>query len=98
MSSSGVAPNAILCGLLLLQRDALTYNAGAEIGTGFLLIVMLATQRRAIVLTILHWNWLRMRYASPDAAVYHSKVGTVVSPHCSLNSATLCHALHAEDT
>ncbi len=98
MSSSGVAPDAILRGLMFLQRDALTYNAGAEIGTGFLLIVMLATQRRAIVLTILHWNWLRMRYASPDAAAYHSMVGTVVSPNCSLNCAMLCYALHAEDT
>lgn len=52
------------------------YNAGAEIGAGFLLIVMLATQRRAILLTFLHWNWLRMRFCSPDAAAYHSMVGT----------------------
>ncbi|DBB00089.1 hypothetical protein WJX77_010537 [Trebouxia sp. C0004] len=60
------------------QRDALIYNAGAEIGTGFLLIVMLATQRRAILLTILHWNWLRMRYFSPDAAAYHSMVWGII--------------------
>ncbi|DBA71096.1 hypothetical protein WJX79_005075 [Trebouxia sp. C0005] len=60
------------------QRDALMYNAAAEIGTGFLLTVMLATQRRAIVLTILHWNWLRMRYFSPDAAAYHSMVWGII--------------------
>ena len=52
------------------------YNAGAEIGAGFLLVLMLATQRRAILLTFLHWNWLRMRFCSPDAAAYHSMVGT----------------------
>ena len=51
------------------------YNAGAEIGTGFLLIVMiLFPARRAILLTFLYWNWLRMRYFSPDAATYHSMV------------------------
>lgn len=60
------------------------YNAAAEIGTGFLLTVMLATQRRAIVLTILHWNWLRMRYFSPDAAAYHSMVGMVLCPNRSV--------------
>ncbi|KAL0051302.1 hypothetical protein WJX82_005382 [Trebouxia sp. C0006] len=60
------------------QRDALMYNAAAEIGTGFLLIVMLATQRRAILLTFLHWNWLRMRYFSPDAASYHSMVWGII--------------------
>ena len=98
LSSYNVAPIAILRGLLLLQRDALTYNAGAEIGTGFLLIGMLATQRRAIVLTILHWNWLRMRYFSPDAAAYHSMVGIVVCANCSTIFAMLCYALHAKDT
>ena len=51
------------------------YNAGAEIGTGFLLIIMiLFPARRAILLTFLYWNWLRMRYFSPDAATYHSMV------------------------
>ena len=58
------------------QRDALVYNAGAEIGTGFLLIAMLATSRRAILLTVLYWNWLRMRYFSPDAATYHAIVSS----------------------
>lgn len=57
-----------------LQRDALVYNAGAEIGTGFLLIIMLFSARRAILLTFLYWNWLRMRYFSPDAATYHAMV------------------------
>ena len=60
------------------------YNAAAEIGTGFLLIIMLATQRRAILLTFLHWNWLRMRYFSPDAASYHSMVGIVLCPNRSM--------------
>lgn len=50
------------------------YIAGAEIGTGFLLIIMMFTPRRAILLTVLYWNWLRMRYFSPDAATYHSMV------------------------
>lgn len=50
------------------------YNAGAEIGTGFLLIIMMVTPRRAILLTFLYWNWLRMRYFSPDAATYHAMV------------------------
>lgn len=60
------------------QRDALVYNAGAEIGTGFLLIVMIATPRRAILLTFLYWNWLRMRYFSPDAAAYHAQVWRLI--------------------
>lgn len=94
-SSCGVAPNG---GLLFLQRDALMYNAAAEIGTGFLLIVMLATQRRAILLTFLHWNWLRMRYFSPDAASYHSMVGIVLCPYYKYDCAMLCYALHAENT
>lgn len=61
------------CGCCL-QRDALVYNAAAEVGTGLLLIIMLATPRRAILLTFLYWNWLRMRYFSPDAATYHNMV------------------------
>ncbi|KAL3155350.1 hypothetical protein ABBQ38_010911 [Trebouxia sp. C0009 RCD-2024] len=60
------------------QRDALVYNAGAEIGTGFLLIAMIFTARRAILLTFLYWNWLRMRYFSPDAATYHSMVWSLI--------------------
>ena len=58
----------------MLQRDALFYNAGAEIGVGFYLVVMLLTPRRAIMNTFAYWHWLRMRYASPDSAAYHSMV------------------------
>ncbi|KAL3138496.1 hypothetical protein ABBQ32_006286 [Trebouxia sp. C0010 RCD-2024] len=60
------------------QRDALVYNAGAEIGTGFLLIAMMFTARRAILLTFLYWNWLRTRYFSPDAATYHRMVWSLI--------------------
>lgn len=76
-----------------LQREALFYNACAEIGTGFLLVVMLASSaRRAILLTFLYWNWLRMRYFSPDSATYHSQVGTArIMSTCSKHAeAYLC--------
>ena len=58
----------------MLQRDALFYNAGAEIGIGFYLVVMLLTPRRAVMNTFAYWHWLRMRYASPDSSAYQSMV------------------------
>ena len=60
--------------LRMLQRDALFYNASAEIGVGFYLVVMILTPRRAIMNTFAYWHWLRMRYASPDSAAQHSMV------------------------
>jgi hypothetical protein len=40
---------------LSVQREAQVYNAAAEIGTGFLLIVQLLTPARSILLTFVYW-------------------------------------------
>lgn len=61
--------------LFVLQREALFYNAAAEVGVGFILIVLLLTPRRAIMNTFAYWQWLRVRYGSPDSQAYQSMVG-----------------------
>ena len=66
-----------------MQRDALMLNAYAEIGTGFFLSVLLFTPVRNFLLLFLYFNFLRMRYYSPDVAAYHQQVGLA------------CKALHA---
>ena len=38
-----------------MQREAQVYNAAAEIGTGFLLILQLLTPARSILLTVVYW-------------------------------------------
>lgn len=60
--------------LLNVQQQALLYNAGAEIGTGFVVILNLLTPPRNIFLVFIHWQWLRMRYWSPDSANHHRMV------------------------
>ncbi|KAK9806982.1 hypothetical protein WJX72_009425 [[Myrmecia] bisecta] len=56
------------------QTQALTYNAAAEIGVGFLVIAALLSPPRNLLLVFLYWNFLRMRFYSPDAAAYHRQV------------------------
>ena len=37
------------------QSEAQVYNAAAEIGTGFMLIIQLLTPARSILLTFVYW-------------------------------------------
>lgn len=60
----------------MLQREALFYNAAAEVGVGFLLVVLLVTPRRAVLNTFAYWQWLRARYGSPDSQAYQSMVSS----------------------
>ena len=64
-----------------VQGQALVFNAGAEIGVGFLLLVGLVTPQRSLLLTFIYWkNFLPTRYHTPDAAGYHRQA----KPSCSL--------------
>jgi hypothetical protein len=56
------------------QQFALGFNAQSEIGLGFLLLVGLPFPGRAPMFAFMAWQFLRMRYWSSDAAVYHRQV------------------------
>ncbi|KAK9857999.1 hypothetical protein WJX84_008277 [Apatococcus fuscideae] len=56
------------------QQNAIMYNAAAEIGVGFLVIVSVFGNLRNIIFVFLYWNFLRMRYFTPDASTYHRLV------------------------
>lgn len=62
------------------QQAALLYNATAEIGAGFLVILSLIAPPRSIFLVYLYWQFLKMRFWSPDAATYHRMV-SLLRPH-----------------
>jgi hypothetical protein len=56
------------------QQIALGFNAQSEIALGFLLLVGLPFPGRAPMFAFMAWQFLRMRYWSSDAAVYHRQV------------------------
>lgn len=56
------------------QQAALAFNAQSEIMLGFLLLVGLLLPGRAPMLCFLSWQFLRMRFWSLDAALYHRQV------------------------
>ncbi|KAK9821054.1 hypothetical protein WJX74_006530 [Apatococcus lobatus] len=56
------------------QQSAIMYNAAAEIGVGFLVIISVFSNLRNILFVWLYWNFLRMRYFTPDASTYHQLV------------------------
>lgn len=56
------------------QPVALAFNAQSEIALGFLLLLGLPFPGRAPTFAFMAWQFLRMRYWSPDAAVYHRQV------------------------
>ena len=60
--------------LVHMQGQALLYNAVAEIGIGFVSILSLLAPPRNFLVPFLVFNFLRMRYWSPDAANYHRRV------------------------
>ena len=60
-----------------MQRQALQVNAISEVGTGIFLMVLLVTPQRNFMTLFLYFNFLRMRYFSPDAAAYHREVGVL---------------------
>jgi len=61
--------------LLLVQGQALIFNAAAEVGVGFLLLIALVSPQRQMLLTFVYWkNFLPTRYHTPDAAGYHRQV------------------------
>lgn len=75
-----------------MQRQALLYIACAEIGTGFLSILALLVPPRNIILPFLVFNFLRMRFWSPDSSTFHRQVGWHVSPewgHLSFHNGTI---------
>ncbi|XP_024539771.1 uncharacterized protein LOC9659835 [Selaginella moellendorffii] len=59
-------------------------SANAEIGLGFLLIILLLTPQRNIIQAFVHWRLLKMMYALPSTAPYHrsswSAIGRRVNP------------------
>jgi len=59
-----------------LQQSALLYNAAAEIGGGFLVIASLLAPPRSFFLVFIYFQFLRMRFWSPDASTYHRMVCT----------------------
>ncbi|BDA49740.1 hypothetical protein COCOBI_14-3600 [Coccomyxa sp. Obi] len=66
------------------QGQALVFNAGAEIGTGLLLLVGLLTPARSIMLTFIYWrNFLPARYNTPDSAAYHRQAWAVLAEKAS---------------
>eukprot|EP00803_Ostreobium_quekettii_P007415 evm.model.scf_814.2 EVM.evm.TU.scf_814.2 scf_814:3015-7547(-) len=69
------------------QRAALMVNAHCEILVGAILILRLFTPSRSILNVIMYVQWLRIRYQSVDAAMYHqevwSSIGQKVEPYTS---------------
>ena len=62
-------------GLCALQGQALVFNAAAEIGVGFLLLLGLLTPQRSFLLAFVYWrNFLPTRFHTPDAAGFHRQV------------------------
>ena len=57
------------------QQQALAFVAQAEIMLGFTMLVGLLLPGRAPMFTFMTWQFLRMRYWSADAALYHRQVG-----------------------
>ena len=69
------SPNRDLFRVTLLQGQALVFNAAAEVGVGFFLLLALLTPQRSILLSFVYWkNFLPARYHTPDAAGYHRQV------------------------
>lgn len=69
------SPNRDLLRVTLLQGQALVFNAAAEVGVGFFLLLALLTPQRSILLSFVYWkNFLPARYHTPDAAGYHRQV------------------------
>jgi hypothetical protein len=60
--------------LCLSQQPVLLYNAAAEIGGGFLVIASLLAPPRSFILVFIYFQFLRMRFWSPDASTYHRMV------------------------
>lgn len=73
------------------KQAALQFNAQSEIMLGFLLVVGILFPWRAPMLAFLVWQFLRMRFWSPDAAVYHRQVSLAwhSSRSCSQSPALL---------
>eukprot|EP00210_Caulerpa_lentillifera_P002155 g2069.t1 len=66
------------------QNMALLLNAVSEIGVGALMVLQLFKSVRSILTVVLYWQWLRLRYHSPDAAWYHrqawANIGRKLNP------------------
>ena len=81
--------------LLAVQGQALIFNAAAEIGAGFLLLLGLLTPQRSIVLAFVYWRtFLPTRYNTPDAAGYHRQVSNVEWSSPSLQQVNACCSHH----
>ena len=63
----------------LWQNDAALLNAVSEIGTGFVMLLQMFTPTRNVLITVMYWQWLRMRYWSPDSAAIHRQVSLAIS-------------------
>ncbi|KAK9809760.1 hypothetical protein WJX73_003583 [Symbiochloris irregularis] len=61
------------------QRQALLYNACAEIGTAFVSVLALLSPPRNFLVPFFVFNFLRMRYWSPESASYHRQAWSMVN-------------------
>lgn len=66
------------------QNSALLLNAVSEIGVAMIMSVQLIKSFRSVLTVVLYWQWLRLRYHSPDASWYHrqawANVGQRLNP------------------
>lgn len=60
------------------------FSAKAEVGLGFLLIILMITPQRNMVQALVYWQLLKLKYHSPTSAAHHreawSRLGAVVNP------------------
>eukprot|EP00775_Hariotina_reticulata_P011722 gene11722-11866_t len=60
--------------MMKYQQHALLFNAQNEIMLGFMMLVMVLMPQRQVVLLMVVWNFLRMRYWSTDGSWYHKQI------------------------
>lgn len=61
--------------MIKYQQHALLFNAQNEVMLGFMMLAMMLMPQRQPILLLVVWNFLRMRYWSPDGSWYHKQVG-----------------------
>lgn len=54
------------------EKEIVAYSVLAEIVLGFWLVVQIATPSRQIMTTFMYWNFLKVRYQSPQSNASHA--------------------------
>lgn len=54
------------------EKAIVFYSTLAEVGLGFWLVVQMAMPSRQIMTTFVYWNYLKIRYQSPQSSALHS--------------------------